>query len=164
MAIITKKILPEWFDAIASGQKKYELRLADFDIQEGDTLRLEEWVGEGEGRKATGRVIEKKISYVRNFDVDTWMKQQPEIKEKGMYVLQFDDSKNEAEKKYVQEETYGLLLIGIAFGIIGGMAANVLDRIFGQFGVWYDLIIVILFAVACAGLTYLLKRKLKYMK
>ncbi len=27
MPTITKKILPEWFDAIESGKKKYELRI-----------------------------------------------------------------------------------------------------------------------------------------
>lgn len=43
MAIINKKIWPEYFDAVASGNKKFELRLNDFDIKEGDTLVLEEW-------------------------------------------------------------------------------------------------------------------------
>jgi ASC-1-like (ASCH) protein len=73
MAKITKKIDTEWFDAIESGKKKYELRLADFDIQEGDILRLEEWVREGENRKPTGRVLEKKIGYVRKVDMNAWL-------------------------------------------------------------------------------------------
>jgi len=30
MAIIKKKIWPEYFDAVVSGKKKYELRLNDF--------------------------------------------------------------------------------------------------------------------------------------
>ncbi len=90
MAVIIKKILPEWFDQIVSGQKKYELRLADFEIQDGDILRLEEWAGEGVNRKATGRFIEKKVNYVRKIDLQAWVDQQPEIKEKGFYVLQFD--------------------------------------------------------------------------
>lgn len=90
MSTITKKILPEWFEAIQSGKKKYELRLADFDIQDGDILRLEEWIGENENRKFTGRFMEKKINYVRKVDLDSWIKNQPELKEKGFYVLQFD--------------------------------------------------------------------------
>jgi len=90
MAIITKKILPEWFDAIESGKKKYELRLADFDIQDGDTLRLEEWIGEGVDRTFTGRFLEKKINYVRKVDLAGWVKNQPELNDKGFYVLQFD--------------------------------------------------------------------------
>ncbi len=90
MATITKKILPEWFDAIQSGQKKYELRLADFHIKDGDTLRLEEWDGTGEDRKPTGRVMEKTVTYARKIDLDGWIKMQPELTEKGFYVLQFD--------------------------------------------------------------------------
>jgi ASC-1-like (ASCH) protein len=41
MKTITKKIDTEWFELILAGKKKYELRLADFDIEEGDILRLE---------------------------------------------------------------------------------------------------------------------------
>lgn len=56
--VIKKKILHEYFQAIISGKKKYELRLNDFEINEGDTLRLEEW--NPEAHEYTGRVIEKK--------------------------------------------------------------------------------------------------------
>lgn len=100
MATIVKKILPEWFDRIASGEKKFELRLADFDIEEGDTLRLEEWaedgaaagstVGSGANRRPTGRVIEKVATYVRKADLADWVRKQPELLEKGFYVIQFD--------------------------------------------------------------------------
>jgi hypothetical protein len=90
MATITKKILPEWFDAIASGKKKCELRLADFDIEEGDTLRLEEWVGKGNNRKPTGRVLEKIVTQVQNIDLEFWIQQQPELLEKGFYAIQFE--------------------------------------------------------------------------
>ena len=37
---IHKKIWPEYFEAVLSGKKKYELRLDDFEIKEGDTLVL----------------------------------------------------------------------------------------------------------------------------
>ena len=90
MATITKKILPEWFDAIASGKKKFELRLADFDIQDGDILRLEEWIGEGSDRKPTGRVMEKKVTYLRKVDLKGWIEQQPKLAEDGFFVIQFD--------------------------------------------------------------------------
>jgi len=90
MKTITKKIDTQWFDLIESGKKKYELRLADFDIEEGDILRLEEWVGVGAERKPTGRYIERKATYLRKVDLKNWIEIQPEIVEKGFYVIQFD--------------------------------------------------------------------------
>ncbi len=41
--IVKKKIWPEFYDLIKSGKKKFELRVADFDVKEGNTLVLEEW-------------------------------------------------------------------------------------------------------------------------
>lgn len=42
MATIHKKVWKEYFEKIISGKKKFELRLDDFDVNEGDTLVLEE--------------------------------------------------------------------------------------------------------------------------
>ena len=58
MAIIKKKIWPEYFEAVVSGKKKYELRFNDFEINEGDTLMFEEW--SPETKEYTGRKIKKK--------------------------------------------------------------------------------------------------------
>jgi ASC-1-like (ASCH) protein len=85
MTTIEKKILPEYFDAIASGKKKYELRLADFDCVEGDVLKLREW--NPESKAYTGREILKTITYVRRFDVNNLYWPLEEIQEKGLYVL-----------------------------------------------------------------------------
>jgi hypothetical protein len=90
MRTIIKKIDTEWFEMILSGKKKFELRLADFDIEEGDTLRLEEWVGEKQNRKPTGRVIEKVVTYVQKPNLQEWIKQQPELLNKSFFVIQFD--------------------------------------------------------------------------
>lgn len=90
MARIVKKILPEYFDLIASGKKKYEFRLADFEIQEGDTLVLEEWdSSEPAIRKPTGRSLEKTATYVRRFSFDEF-KQLREMEEKGFYIIQIE--------------------------------------------------------------------------
>lgn len=86
MTIIKKKILPEYFELIKSGKKKFELRLADFDVKEGDTLILEEWTGLGADRKPTGRTIEKKVGYVLKFDLDKFG-QKEAIEKHGLYVL-----------------------------------------------------------------------------
>ena len=90
MKKIVKKIDKEWLDLILSGKKKFELRLADFDIEDGDILRLEEWVGSGADRKPTGRFIEKTVTYARKVDLEAWIKMQPELLDRGFYVLQFD--------------------------------------------------------------------------
>lgn len=87
MKIVTKKILPEWFEAIKNGSKSYELRLADFDIEVGDILRLEEWDGEGLERKFTGRFLEKKVNHLRQVDLKSWVAEQPELLDKGFYVI-----------------------------------------------------------------------------
>ena len=85
MAIIKKKVWPEIFEKVLSGKKKFELRLADFEIKEGDTLILEEY--DPQLKKYTGRTIEKKVSYVFKFNLDDFG-QKKEIEEKGLYVIQ----------------------------------------------------------------------------
>lgn len=87
MATIIKKIDTQWFELILSGKKKYELRLADFDIQEGDILRLEEY---NEDKKPTERFIEKIVTYVRKPDLAGWIEKQPELLEKSFYVISFE--------------------------------------------------------------------------
>lgn len=63
---IEKKIWPESFQAILDGRKKFELRLADFEIKEGDILILREW---DPAKKAyTGRILEKTAGYVLKVD------------------------------------------------------------------------------------------------
>jgi len=43
MAIIKKKCWPEWFERFCSGERTFELRLADFDLKSGDKLVFEEY-------------------------------------------------------------------------------------------------------------------------
>ena len=86
MAEIRKKIWPKYFQLVKSGKKKFELRLADFDIKEGDTLILEEW--DPKTKQYTGRTIEKKVDYILKFNLDDFG-QKKEIEEKGLYVIQF---------------------------------------------------------------------------
>jgi len=86
MAIIKKKIWPEYFKLVKSGKKKFELRLDDFDIKEGDTLILEEW--NPKTKEYTGRKIEKKVDYILKFNLDDFG-QKDEVEKKGLYVIQF---------------------------------------------------------------------------
>lgn len=88
MAIINKKIWPEYFEAVVSGKKKFELRLNDFDINEGDVLVLEEW--NPETKEYTGRKIEKKVTYVGKFKLDKLFWPEEEIKEKGIQIISLE--------------------------------------------------------------------------
>lgn len=87
MAKIEKKIWAEYFDAVASGKKRYELRLNDFDVQEGDILVLREW--DKVKKEYTGRILEKTVSYVGRFLWEDLQKFWPEkdIKEKGIQII-----------------------------------------------------------------------------
>ena len=87
MAVIKKKIWPEYFEKVEAGEKRFELRLADFDIKEGDTLVLEEW--DPKTKEYTGRKIEKKVDFVLRFKLDDFG-QKKEIGEKGLQVIQFE--------------------------------------------------------------------------
>ena len=86
MAIIKKKIWNEYFEMVKEGKKRFELRVADFDVKEGDVLILEEW--DPKAKEYTGRKIEKKVDYVLNFKLDDFG-QEKDIEEKGLNVIQF---------------------------------------------------------------------------
>jgi len=85
---IEKKILKEYFEAIASGKKKYELRLNDFEISEGDTLILREW--NPETKMYTGRTINKKVTSVGRFKLDELFWPKEEIEEKGIQIISLE--------------------------------------------------------------------------
>ncbi len=68
MARIEKKLWSEYFDQVVSGKKKYELRLNDFEVAEGDTLVLREW--DKEKKEYTGREIVKQVTEVSRFKLE----------------------------------------------------------------------------------------------
>ena len=86
MAVIKKKTWPELFELVKAGKKNFDMRAADFDIQEGDTLVLEEW--DPKKQEYTGRTIEKEVKYVLRFGLDDFGQKQA-IEENGLYVIQF---------------------------------------------------------------------------
>ncbi len=84
--MIKKKAWPELFERVLCGQKKFDLRLAEFDIREGDILLLEEWDPEKE--EYTGRKIQKEIKFVlKTKDLKFW--NDDEINKKGFIVMGF---------------------------------------------------------------------------
>jgi hypothetical protein len=83
---IEKKTWPEYFERILSGEKKFELRLADWECKPGDILILREWDPKTNGY--TGRAIEKKVSYVlRTKDQKIFPKE--DVEKYGFQIISF---------------------------------------------------------------------------
>jgi ribosomal protein S17 len=81
---IRKRVWPKYFEKILSGEKTYEVRLADWECNEGDVLILEEW--DPETKEYTGRKIEKEVTYVvKTKDCRFWS--QEEIDKYGFQVI-----------------------------------------------------------------------------
>jgi hypothetical protein len=81
---IEKKVWAEYFNDILSGIKNFELRLNDSEYNIGDILVLKEW--NPETKKFTGRLIEKKITYIlKTKDLNFWSKD--EIEKYGYLVF-----------------------------------------------------------------------------
>ena len=59
MKTVEKKILPKYFKEVDSGNKTFELRKDEDDLQVGDILVLREWDGE-----YTGKQLIREVTYV----------------------------------------------------------------------------------------------------
>jgi len=70
---------------ILDGKKNFELRLADFDINEGDDLILEEY--DLKTKKYTGRKIKKKAWNIIKVN-PTQMNDIDDIKKFGFYIIE----------------------------------------------------------------------------
>lgn len=82
-----KRTWPKYFQKILDGEKKYVLRLADWDCKEGDVLILQEWAPET--KKYTGREIKKKIiSIIKTKEITFWSKE--EVEKYGFQIISFD--------------------------------------------------------------------------
>lgn len=87
MKKVEKKVWPEYFQEILEGKKTFELRINDFEINEGDTLVLKEW--NPKTKDYTGREIEKQVGFVGKWKIKDlevfWSRE--EIDEKGVQVI-----------------------------------------------------------------------------
>ena len=83
---IEKKIWPEFYKKVQTGEKKFDIRLADFRCKPGDTLVMREW--NPRTRKYTGRTIQKRIRrVVKTKDLKFWGK--GKIDKYGLQVIGF---------------------------------------------------------------------------
>ena len=60
MTIHELKILPEYYDAVRCGDKRFEIRKNDRNFHRGDILRLKEWDGEN----YTGEELDALVRYI----------------------------------------------------------------------------------------------------
>jgi len=83
--IIEKKCWPKYFESIVSGDKNFEVRIADFEAKKGDTLILKEWAPDT--KQYTGREIKKEITYVAKMEnlEKFWSKE--ELEKYGIQVI-----------------------------------------------------------------------------
>ena len=84
---IKKKIWPENFEKILHGKKKFEMRLADFNLKEGDVLILEEY--DPKTQKYTGRNIKKKVNFVTKLNPSEY--DPKDVVKFGLYVIQLGE-------------------------------------------------------------------------
>lgn len=60
MEVHELKILPEYYDAVRCGDKRFEIRKNDRNFHTGDILRLKEWDGE----KYTGEELDAVVRWI----------------------------------------------------------------------------------------------------
>ena len=87
MKKVEKKIWPEYFQQVIDNKKTFEIRLNDFEIEEGDVLVLKEW--NPEIKSYTGREVEKEVGYVGKWKIEELEKFWPkeDIDSKGIQVI-----------------------------------------------------------------------------
>jgi len=88
MRRIRKKTWPEYFEKVLSGEKTAEIRLADFYVDVGDVLILEEW--DPSTKEYTGRKIEKVVDKKYHVMLNQFWTISS-IKELGVFLFQLKD-------------------------------------------------------------------------
>ena len=81
--IIRKKTWPDYFEKLLSGEKKFDCRIADFEVNTGDVVIFEEY--DPSTQSYSGRKIEKIVTYVGK--TREWDFFKPEDIEKFGYVI-----------------------------------------------------------------------------
>jgi len=88
MKTIEKKTWPDLFEKIMSGDKKFDVRLADIDYQVGDILVLREW--DPTKKEYTGRQIEKRISFTLKLNELEKFFPKEQIEKHGFVVMSLE--------------------------------------------------------------------------
>lgn len=89
MTEIKKKMWPESYEKVLSGEKTYDLRLADWHIEQGDVIIFQEW--DPATKEYTGRELRKNVGYVgKTKDWEVWPKE--DIERYGYQVISLLDN------------------------------------------------------------------------
>ena len=83
---IEKKIWPQHFEEILK-DKKFEIRLADFEIKKGDILVLKEFNHNKD--EFTGRKVERRVKKVNKINIFDYYNIN-DLKEKGIFVIELE--------------------------------------------------------------------------
>lgn len=87
MTTITKKCWPEYFEKVLCGDKKFEVRLADFECKIGDILLLEEY--DPKTQQYTGRHLSRRITFIaKTKDLEFWTKN--DVETYGFQILSLE--------------------------------------------------------------------------
>jgi len=84
---IKKKTWPNFFQRILDGKKTTDIRLADFEINEGDILVLEEY--DPKTKEYTGRTLKKKIKNLNKVSL-TDCHSIEDINKYGQWVIELE--------------------------------------------------------------------------
>ncbi len=83
---IKKKCWPQLFQSILECKKNFDIRLADFEIKDDDTIVYEEW--DPKTKKYSGRNLKKQVKNIRKFKV-TDFNSINDIEKYGHYAIEF---------------------------------------------------------------------------
>jgi len=84
MTEIQKKMWPESYEKVLSCDKTYDLRLADWKIEQGDSIVFQEW--DPSTKEYTGRELRRMVGYVgKTKDWEVWPKE--DIDRYGFQVI-----------------------------------------------------------------------------
>jgi len=85
---IVKKCWKDTFEKIASGEKKFDIRLGDTEFNKGDILILKEF--DPETKEFTGKEIKKKVGFMlRTKELPYWSEE--ETVKHGYVVIQLEE-------------------------------------------------------------------------
>ncbi len=89
MAVVEKKLWPEFFTEVLRGKRRVEIRLADFEIKKGDTFVVREW--DPKIKEYTGREVKFKVKKVIKIPEDLiGFYPLHLIKKHGLYVMDLE--------------------------------------------------------------------------